>query len=199
VKKTTLTLSAIAGFALVACIPSVNPFYTAEDIRFDPDLVGQWTAKDSGDEPEHWRFERAEEDAETPAYNLTIMDDNGKEGHFKATLFKLKEHRFLDLIPTECEYATNQADLVAFTMFPGHLLVHVARIEPELKFAFCNFDWLADHLEQKPGALPHHQEEDRILLTASSRQLQRFVLKHVDGGELFEDYGELTKVAGPEE
>ena len=44
-----------------------------------------------------------------------------------------------------------------------------------------------------------NQEDDRILLTASAKQLQHFVLKHVEGGELFADYGEMTKPLQPAE
>jgi hypothetical protein len=64
---------------------------------------------------------------------------------------------------------------------------------PDLKIAFSDFDWLEDYLEENPGALAHHTEEDRILLTASTKQLQRFVLKHVSGGRLFSEYGTLIR------
>lgn len=202
-KKPTLMLVAIAALALTACIPSLNPFYTARDVVFDPALIGEWTSKDSGDQsdtPDRWTFERiAGEDNDAQGYHLTVTDGEGKQGEFKATLFQLKDHRFLDLIPEDCEYATNQSDLVAFAMFPGHLLIHVKQIEPELKMAFSDFDWLAKHLEDHPKALVHHQEDERILLTASTKQLQRFVLKHVEGGELFPDYGEMTKPLQPTE
>ena len=193
-KIKTLVLATLAGLFVTACIPSLNPFYTAKDVLFEPGLEGQWRARDASNEPQHWRFEATED----RAYRLTLTDDEGKRGEFKATLFELKGHRFLDLIPTECEYATNQVDLVAFAIFPGHLLVHVAQIEPDLKMAFCNFDWLEDHLKEHPAAVPHHREGERTILTGTPKQLQRFVLKHVDGGELFEDYGELARVPGPE-
>lgn len=192
-KKNTLTLAAVAVLAMTACIPSVNPFYTADDVEFDPALVGEWTTTDSEDEPEQWKFERSEPVTDKNTYQLTITDKEGKQGRFRATLFRLKDHRFIDLIPVDCEYASDQADLVAFSMFPGHLLIHVAAIEPELEIAGCDFDWLEAHLESSPAVLPHHAEDDRILLTASTRQLQRFVLKHVEGEELFSEHGRLTR------
>ena len=184
-------MAGAAGLLLSACIPSVNPFYTDKDVIFATSLLGEWQVKDKEDEPQHWRFERGN----GTDYALTVRDDEGKEGEFKATLFKLKDHQFLDLLPTECEYATNQADLVAFSMFRGHLLVHVAQMEPELRMAFFDFEWLADHLKENPKALPHGGE-DGLVLTASTRQLQRFVLRHLEEGALFSDYGELTRNSG---
>jgi hypothetical protein len=193
-KTAPLTLIAGILLAVTACIPSVHPFYTADDVAFDPALVGEWTATDSEDQPEQWKFERGANKEDDTAYALTVTDKDGKQGHFRATLFRLKDHRFLDLIPSECNYAADQAALVGLSMVPGHLLVHVAAIEPELTMAFSDFDWLEDYLKEHPGALAHHTEEDRILLTASTRHLQRFVLKHVSGGELFSDHGRLTRV-----
>jgi hypothetical protein len=192
-KKTTLPFAAVAALALTACIPSINPFYTAKDVVFEPALLGQWTAKDSGDQPERWAFEEsAGEDNKVRRYDLTVTDDEGREGYFKATLFRIKDKQFLDLIAERCEFATNQAELVAFSVIPGHLVVHVPQVEPELQLAFFDFEWLSDYLEENPKALPHRRE-DGVVLTGSTRQLQRFVLKHLKGGELFSDYGEMTK------
>ena len=186
-------LIAVLGAAvlLCSCIPSVNPFYTAKDVVFDARLLGEWQDKDKKDNPEVWKFEKSGDQA----YLLTITEKQDKQGKFNARLFKLKQEYFLDLIPGDCDYATNQADLVGFSMFPGHLLVRVPQIEPELKLAFFDFDWLKKFLEKNPKALAHHAEDTkdkdggRILLTADTRDLQRFVLKHLGEGELFEQAG----------
>lgn len=187
----TLSLAMLTGLLLTACIPSVNSFYTDKDVTFIPGLLGEWTTKDTSNDKEHWTFDRGK----NISYALTITDEDGKHGSFIATLFKLKDHQFLDLIPADCAYATDQTDLVAVSMFPGHLLLHIAQIEPDLKLAFCDYDWLRRHLEANPKALAHLQDtnEERILLTAGTRNLQRFVLKHLREGELLSEYGELTK------
>ncbi len=74
-------------------------------------------------------------------------------------------------------------------MFPGHLLVRVWQLEPELKLALFDFDWLKKHLEKNPEALAHRTENGSILLTAETRALQKFVLKHLADGELFDKPG----------
>jgi hypothetical protein len=55
-----------------------------------------------------------------------------------------------------------------------------------LKVASTDFGWLEKHLTASPKALAHHVEDKRLLLTADTRALQRFVLKHLGDGELFE-------------
>jgi hypothetical protein len=174
---------------LSACIPSVNPFYTAKDIAYDARLIGEWRGKEESDAKETWKFEADG----TNAYKLTVTDKEGKQGEFEARLFKLRQEQFLDLIPSDCEYATNQADLVAYSMFPGHLLVRVTQIEPELKLAFFDFEWLEKHLNANPKSLAHSKADERIVLTATSRQLQSFVLRHLGEGELFDQVGVMVR------
>jgi hypothetical protein len=193
----TRKLIAVVGLALClpACIPSLNPFYTDKDLVFDPRLIGAWQEKSQAQETEVWKFEKTED----KAYKLVMTDKDGKQGEFTAHLFKLKQDCFLDLIPNDCNYATNQTDLVGWSMFPGHLLVRVPQIEPELKLAFFNFDWLGQQLTNNPSSLAHHWEGDRFVLTATTRELQRFVLNHLAEGELFDKPGEFVRQAKPAE
>lgn len=188
IMKKNLIALAGAAILLAACIPSVSPFYNDKDVVFDQGLLGEWQEKGKTNEPEVWKFEKAGDNG----FKLTVAEA-GKTGEFSAHLFKLKQEQFLDLVPTKCDYATNQADLVAASMFPGHLLVHVPQIEPELKLAFFNFDWLADYLKRHPKALAHHEEQEEIVLTAETSDLQKFVLKHMGTNELFKDIGEMVR------
>jgi hypothetical protein len=183
-----LTIVAAVALLLCSCIPSVNPFYTDRDLVSDGRLPGEWQEAGKADDPEIWKFESSE----GKTYKLTVREQ-GKEGVFNAHLFRIKNESFLDLIPAQCEYATNQASLVGASMFPGHLLVRVSEFEPGLKLAFFDFDWLEKALKKNPKALAHHREENSIVLTADTRDLQRFVLEHLNEGELFSKPSELVR------
>jgi hypothetical protein len=187
-KRNPIAFVVSVAVLMGACIPSVNPFYTEKDVVLDPRLIGDWQEKGDTNNPENWSFEQSTNNT----MKLTVVEQ-GKTGAFAAHLFKLGQEQFLDLIPTDCEYATNQADLVAFSMFPGHLLAHVPQIEPELTVAFCDFDWFEKYLEQNPRALAHHREGERIVLTAETRDLQRFVLKHLGTNELFKESAQMVR------
>lgn len=188
-KPRNLIMLAGALVLFCSCIPAVNPFYTEKDLVFDSRLLGEWLEKNTKEEPQVWKFEKGGD----KSYKLTVIEKGNKEGKFSAHLFTLKKNQFLDLISTDCNYATNQADLVAASMYPGHLLVRVWQVEPELKLAFFDFDWLKKYLGKNPEAIAHLTENGGVLLTAETRALQKFVLKHLAEGELFDTPGLMIR------
>jgi len=188
-KKRNSVLLTIA--LLGACVPSLNPFYTEKDVVFETKLLGIWQEKEKPGEPEMWKFEGDKD----KAYKLTVTEKEGKQGEFAAHLFKLKEEYFLDIVATEI--GTNVADLITASLIPGHLLFRVPQIEPELKIAGTDYDWLQKYLKEHPKALAHHVDDDRITLTAETAELQSFVLKHLGEGELFGKPGEMIRKDTP--
>ncbi len=186
-KTRTYVLLATGGLLLAACVPSVHPFYTVKDLAFDQQLLGEWHEKGKTNNAQIWRFEKNDADS----YKLTVTEEDGKTGQLSAHLFKLHQDYFLDLIPTDVQFGTNQAGLVAACMFPGHLLARVSQFDPDLRLAFFDFDWLEKFLDQNPEALAHHKQDNGLLLTASTPDLQTFVLKHLN--ELFSKPGEFTR------
>ncbi len=60
--------------------------------------------------------------------------------------------------------------------------------------------WLGGQLKEHPEALAHEEleESDRIVLTASTAELQKFVIEHADNEEAWDDCGTLERVLVPE-
>ena len=176
--------SLLAIIALVAaCVPSVNPFYADKDVVTDPRLAGAWREDSDKDDPAAWKFEVTTNNA----YAVTLKEDKDKTGSFEGHLFKLGQGTFLDLTPTECNYATNQAGTVGMAMIPGHLLLRVQFTDKKMNLAFCNPDWIKKFLEQNPSAISHRVVDGSVILTADTGALQKFVLKHLGKDELFSD------------
>ena len=94
----------------------------------------------------------------------------------------------------EAARADTEAMLAGFTLIPGHVLLRVTQIGPELRFAFAERDWLEKFLKEHPSALAHHRESasDVIFLTAPTADLQKFVREHLADGELFGKAGVST-------
>jgi hypothetical protein len=99
----------------------------------------------------------------------------------------------MDLTPTECEYATNQAAITGMAMIPGHLLMRVNLEEKKLNLAFTNPDWVKKFLEKNPAAIAHRIVDGSIILTADTASLQKFVKQHLGKDELFNDGGDFKK------
>jgi hypothetical protein len=194
-KKTLLPAIATALVLLSACLPSLHPFYTDEDLTFDSRLVGSWGPK-GADTVERWVFRPADE----KTYHLDIVEREGKTGEFDAHLLKLGPHLFLDLIPRSVKPDPSQADMVAWSLIPGHLLARVYQIEPTFKMALMDFKWLEEFLKANPAALTHQIVQNDLVLTAGTRQLQQFVLAHLGSDELFkspDDAGEMERKTEP--
>lgn len=181
-KKILLPLLAVAAL-MAACVPSVNPFYTDKDVITDTRLAGAWQEAENKEQPATWKFEAIT----NGVYAVALAEDKGKTGKFEGHLFKLGAELFLDLTPTECDFATNQAGMVGAAMIPGHLLLHVKLDDKTLGIAFCNPDWIKKFLEKNPAAVAHRVVDNSIILTAETRALQKFVLKHLGKDELFGD------------
>jgi hypothetical protein len=169
--------------------PLCEPFLFRERPVFEPRLLGDWNPTDEENQSTKWVFESTE----TNSYRLTITEKEDKKWHFHARLFKLKSDYVLDLIPAEIDMAANQVDLVAASVFTGHLVAHIEQFEPQLKIAFFDFDKLGNLLKDKPQSLAHLKEGDRVLLTAETAALQKFILEHLQTGDLFGELGVMIR------
>ena len=177
------------GLILAGCVPSWNALYTEKDIVFDRALVGVWNSPSA---KETWEFTKA---GEKP-YQLQHTDKAGRKAGFDVRLVQLKERRFLDLYLTKVEGDVNLNDWAGFSLAPTHLILKVEGIEPTLKIATMNPDWIKRHVAQYPNAIAHRVVfNGDVVLTASTSELQKFVLKHADDEDFFGGIIELTRRA----
>jgi hypothetical protein len=185
-------LLAVAAAALfVACVPSVNPFYTDKDVVTDPRLAGTWVETGKKERAVIWDFAPATNNA----CAVALRDDDGKSGKFEGHLFKLGKEMFLDVTPTECKFDDKQAGFANIAMLPGHLLFRVKLADAKFSMAVCNPDWIKKFLEKNPAAIAHRVVDGSVILTAETAALQKFVVQHLGKDELFGDFGEYQRLA----
>lgn len=186
------TIKIMTGLALMSLlagcvVTSVYPFYTAKDVQFDPALVGTWAEAGSTNAAnDHWRFDRLNQQA----YWLTTVENN-ETNRYEMHRFRLKQHVFLDLC------TTNRVD----EQLPLHYLVKLENPGAKLQVKVLNFEWLAKLLEKNPKALRHilvpnepgNTNNNHLVLTADTAELQKFILKHINDTNTFGDATELTR------
>ena len=182
INRIPLVLTLIVAMIVAGCVPSLNPLYTDKDVVFEPALVGVWAEKE--DSEETWAFEKAGD----KAYKL-VYTEKGKKGEFKVHLVKLGNTLFLDLYPDDTALKEiDRNDFYKSHLLLAHTFAKVTQIEPRLQMAFFNPDWLKKLLEKDPKAVRHEKiDEDRIVLTASTKELQGFVLEHANTKDAFGD------------
>lgn len=190
-------------FALLicgGCVRSLHPIYTSSDLVFHEKLIGTWKQSDGRNT---WQFTEAKDDDRHRAYRVVLTDGDGRTGTFLAHLVKINEELFLDLYPVAPNVANNNFYKWHFQRV--HSFLHVERDQANFHLTPMNPKWLNEHLKDHPDAIAHctlnpsghpDREEngnpaERLLLTASTEKLQKFLTKHLDT-EAFGDPIELT-------
>ncbi len=187
----------LVGLLLVlgGCVPSLHPLYTEKDLIFDPALLGEWTLGKNN--KESWTFTKAGE----KQYQLVYIDDEGKEGKFCVHLLKIEGRLFLDLFPMELDSKKTDEDpkenaFYKLHLVPAHTFMLVKQIQPTLQMAFLNPSWAKDYLKAHPDAVRHEKvDHDEIVLTAPTKELQAFVLKHEKDADAFATLDPMTRKA----
>ncbi|MEJ2701063.1 MAG: hypothetical protein P8Z79_01330 [Sedimentisphaerales bacterium] len=178
------------------CVPllSLCPLYTKEDVILNDKLLGVWV--DDANKPETtWEFTRVS--GSEKAYSLVFTDEEGKKGSFVAHLLKLQNKLYLDICPTELPCKPDDPNRMdwpynCFFLIPAHGFMAIGSIEPQLKLRLAMESNLEDLLKKDPKAVKYVKVDDRLVLTATTKELQAFVLEHADDKTLFTD--EVTLV-----
>lgn len=185
-------------FILGGCIPviSLNSFYNKSDVMFDDNLLGTWI--DDPCVPKNtWIFSKNEDPNNT--YKLEFIDEEGRKGLFVASLIGMKGSYFLDVYPAQMPWEPNDPNKTelfynTFFMIPAHTIVKVNSIVPQLVLGLTEEDKIKDLFKENPGAVEYKEIEERIVLTASTKDLQAFILKYSADDRLFPDKITLNRL-----
>jgi hypothetical protein len=181
--RKVLALLPVAFLGVLAgcVVTSVYPYFTSKDVVFDAALVGTWSElSETNTAQKNWRFETGPD----RSYKLTVLDGDEKT-EFAAHLFKLKGYQFLDALPLK-----DAGDNI-----PPHYLLKVVSVQPELETRLMDYGWLKELIKQDPKAIRHlwlggepgNPDSGKLVLTADTAELQKFLLKHAADTNAFGD------------
>jgi hypothetical protein len=202
--KRTLAILATLACALIAsgCIViSIHPFYNDDQKIFDNGLIGKWQQENN----DAWEFAEEKDDK----YLVTIYDDKDVVGLMEGTLFKVGGDTFMDLYPWDFDYAPadsiipNASDKGLYWnnlhLLPTHSVLRLLKSGADtLKLAMLDKDWLFKQLKANPSFIKHEiptaisknvesmDNDENILLSASTQELQAFLAKYGKDEKAFE-------------
>ena len=155
---------------------SLHPFLAISDAVFDPALVGTWQSQDeNGKDKASITFTRAGE----TGYELEYRDPGvARVSRYKVNLGVIGKNRCLDITPIP------EKDLDDHYI-AAHSLRRIALKGDTLALEQLDSDWLEALLTAQPGELDHEVLEGDIVLTASTKDLQRFLVSHGDDPKAF--------------
>ncbi len=175
--KTKKSIFYCVALLIAGCLPSLHPLYSDKTLIFKEELIGKWMQDDSS----LWQFTRAGE----KEYELRICDGEKQLGRFSTHLIKIQGMMFLDLYP-DSEPLEDLDDFYKVHILPVHTFMKVDQINPNLRLRMIDYDKVEKMIESDPNIIKHEViNDDRIVLTASTEELQNFVVEHVD--TIFDD------------
>ena len=189
-KKQLLKLLVTGTAVLLSgCFPAtIHPFYTTDDLGYEPALIGRWSEPDDTDTS--LQFAKAENGK---GYDLTVTDGDDDQSRISAHLLKLDGTLYLDMMPLVSE---DMPDFPKIYLLPVHWLYKVESVEPEFKMTNLDTDWLESLIKEAPETLKHewvsykvenNSLEERLIITASTKELQAFIIKHANNEDAWDD------------
>jgi len=177
-----LLIITFLSLALSGCVVSLHPLYTEKDLVFDPNIEGTWVQEGEGN---LWTFKKSGD----KEYQL-IYREKEETAVFRANLVSLKKYRFLDLFPGKPELGN---EFYKCHFIPAHSFLKVQMENGKLKLALPRYQWVKNMLEDQKLSIPLEQVDDRIFFTASTEQLQQFMLAIADEKEAFDEPAILNR------
>jgi len=156
---------------LCGCVPSLHQLFTNEQAITDANIFGTWFVKDSN---EIWMFKSVEKKCVG-----IYVDEKGKAGKFNVIAGKLNGILFLDIMPMDSSMAEN--DFYKIHFVPTHTFLKAELKKDTFALRAMNPETLDKLLKADPNAVKHEKLENEngyIVLTASTEELQKFILKY---------------------
>lgn len=177
-RKAFLSTVAVLLLSLLgACGPvlSIHPLYTDKDVVFDPALLGSWI-----DPTDKTGSPLVFEGGGSNSYkaSMRLGNNTNVDGIFEVHLVKLQGRLFLDAIQTKNRISGEETDL-GITV-PAHVLGRVFVEGSSLRLNLLDEDWIKKELKAGNISIAHEELGEDIVLTASTPELQKFVLTHAE-------------------
>jgi hypothetical protein len=171
-------------------VKSIHPFYKESDIIFDTALIGLWSDKDSS----IWTIEQFQVSGffgDTKNRNSYIISFNEKDEaqeKFIVNLFRLNNQLYVDFMPKDIDVP----DITSFHLVKAHSIAKIDIAADSINLKWFNESWLAGLFENNKIRIAHEtiideKGEESYVLTASTDELQKFIIKYGNDPNAFKD------------
>ncbi len=172
-----MTLAAMGWLTGCAPLASIRPLATKQDAITDPAFAGTWR---EGDSENIWRIREAEDST----YEFQKLGDDHDKG--KIRLVKLGGQLYADI--------WDDSETI-----PAHFFGRVRLEGDDLYLALLSSTWLKEQVVRNND--PRHErlgegevKDSEIILTATTAELKKFMLKYAAAPQAFEEEGVFHRV-----
>ncbi len=186
--KTIAAYLIVVGVFLLGCIPSLHPIYTPDTLIHYDEVIGVYDS-----DGENWHFEKSEK---KDGYTYIMLDGANPDSlipHYEIHFIELNDIIFADFYPL---YHDSDLDLGS-DYLRMHTFAKVILTDTKLSFYYPDAEELEKLFRQGKVRLKHelYEEADNILITASTKDLQRFLKKYGRDDRLFNADSSLKRIA----
>ena len=199
-KKITLTTAfALLLIFLSSCLTTLHPIFTEKDLVYDPKLIGTWKTESNGNKSRAVITNLSTESSidlprnisaiKQKGYLVKYQDENGTiSERYIAFLARIGKHLYFDYYP-----ADREADKKIDEFFGVHFVkMHTSyrvEISKDGSFELSQLDgsYVKSLIEEKKIRISHEIDaDDNITITASTKELQQYLLKYGDEPSAYE-------------
>lgn len=204
-------VSIILGFTfllifLSSCLTTLHPIFTEKDLAYDPKLIGVWNAEREGNKERVTISNLATEnsvelpgnisDVKQKGYLISYQHEHSEiPDRYIAFLVRIGKYLYFDYYP-----ADKKEDQYIDEFFGAHFVkMHTSyRVEilNDGSFELSQLDgsYVNSLIDQKKIRISHETSADgNIVITASTSELQQYLIKYSDEPEAYESKKTIFK------
>lgn len=198
-KRNILVSIALIIVLLQGCIvKSLHPFFNDSDLISRNELINTWTDQDGG----IWTINSFKN--KPGVYELHWRHNGEQDVVMLGHLFKLNNELYMDFLPLS---DNSSVDMPIFNLhiLPTHSVARVISIShDEIQIKWFNEKWIRTLFEQNRIRISHEVilDEDEVdpkkekdksyILTASTEELQKFIVKYGGEDKAFDDVNDTV-------
>ncbi len=204
-KTRSLIIIALLAILAASCIPSLFPLYTRDDLVCDDRIEGNWSQGDNLwtiEKPEHHSScknsegNEPEKDSEPEDihYRLRVMEweeGDTAEAWFLVHLLELDEQRYVNFYPEDYEL---HHEFLSWHMIETNNFAKISISDSSFKLTFFDPEYVRKLIEENRIRIAHVWLDDLLLLTAPTRDLQKFVIKYADKEDALQDWDPFRRI-----
>jgi hypothetical protein len=178
---------------LSGCLTTLHPIFTEKDLAYDPKFIGTWNTENQGNKGKVVISNLATENSlEFPGnisaikqkgYFISYQDSTGKTSEqYIAFLARIGKHLYFDYYPTDKKEDRKLDEFFGVHFVKMHTSYRVD-ISKDGSFELTQLDegYVRKLIDEKKIRISHEIDaDDNTVITASTKELQQYLLKYGD-------------------
>jgi hypothetical protein len=198
-KKIVISLILFSAIlCLAGCLTTLHPIFTSKDLVIDTRLIGTWEKVEDSTEviyrkPNANEINNLSQALQSEAAKIYVLDEKDKQGKLKSTnyafMVKLGKYFYMDYYPAGEKERQSCNHFFAAHLVPMHSIYRI-QFKNNNSFSVQRLDgsYLEKLIKKKQIRIKHEVMEDGgIFITASTQELQQYLIKYSDVPEAYND------------